>query len=182
VVLASTLVVAAAMLAPLAQGVASATTAATATIGAGTLSVSVPANIAFSDTLSGVDQTVTAVLAIDVKDATGSGAGWDLQATSTQFTTGGNTLPTNSVTIATAPSSPTCDTGATCTLASNGVSYPYVLPAGVTAPPASKFFDAAASTGMGDQTVTPTFSLAVPANTLGGTYNSTWTISVVSGP
>jgi hypothetical protein len=35
---------------------------------------------------------------------------------------------------------------------------------------------------MGDQTVTPTFTLAIPANTLNGSYTSTWTISVAAGP
>jgi hypothetical protein len=35
---------------------------------------------------------------------------------------------------------------------------------------------------MGDQTVTPTWTLAVPSKTYAGTYTSTWTISLVSGP
>jgi hypothetical protein len=30
--------------------------------------------------------------------------------------------------------------------------------------------------------VTPTWRLSVPANTFAGTYTSTWTISLVSGP
>ncbi len=164
----------------LAAGTASATTVATATIGAGTLSVSVPATISFSDTLNGLDQAVPAAFAIDVRDATGSGNGWSLTATSTQFTSGSNTLPTNSVTVTSAAE--TCDSGATCALASNSIPYPYSLPAGSGPPSASKLFDAAASTGMGDQTVTPTFVLAIPASTAQGTYTSTWTISAVSGP
>ncbi len=165
----------------LAAGTASAATVATATIGAGTLSVSVPATIGFSDTLNGLDQTVTATLAVDVRDATGSGNGWSLTATSTQFTSSSNTLATNSVTVATAPGD-ACDSGATCALASNSIPYPYSLPAGSGPPSASKLFDAAASTGMGDQTVTPTLTLAVPASTYAGSYSSTWTISLVSGP
>jgi len=165
----------------LAAGAASATTVATATIGAGTLSVSVPATIGFSASLNGLDQTVTAALALDVRDATGSGNGWSLTATSTQFTSGSNTLATNSVTVASAPGD-ACDSGATCALASDSIPYPYSLPAGSGPPSASKLFDAAASTGMGDQTVTPTFVLAIPASTAQGTYASTWTISAVSGP
>ena len=164
----------------LAAGTASATTVATATIGAGTLSVSVPTTISFSDSLNGLDQTVPAVLAVDVRDATGSGNGWSLTATSTQFASGSNTLPTNSVTVTSAAEA--CDGGATCALASNSIPYPYSLPAGSGPPSASKLFDAAASTGMGDQTVTPTFVLAIPASTAQGIYASTWTISVVSGP
>jgi hypothetical protein len=43
-------------------------------------------------------------------------------------------------------------------------------------------FNASANTGMGNQTVTTTWRLAVPANTFAGTYTSTWTISLASGP
>ncbi|MGO9343003.1 MAG: WxL domain-containing protein [Acidimicrobiales bacterium] len=166
---------------PVASSVASASTAATATISGGTLNIVVPGTIGFSDTLNGLNQTTTAVLAMDVQDATGTGAGWNVTATSTQFTSGSNTLATNSVTVPSAPTD-TCDSGATCTPATNSVAYPYALPAGAGPPTATKLFNAAASTGQGDQTVTPTFSLAVPADTVPAAYTSTWTISVVSGP
>ncbi|HMK96612.1 MAG TPA: hypothetical protein VK425_03635 [Acidimicrobiales bacterium] len=166
----------------LSTGVASASSvAATATIGAGTLSVSVPATVGFSDVLNGLDQTSTASLAIDVKDATGSGAGWNITATSTQFSSASSALATNSVTLLSAPSV-ACDSGATCTVASGNVSYPMTLPAGSGPPTASKLFNAAASTGLGDQTVTPVFTLAIPASTVAGSYTSTWTVTVQSGP
>ena len=69
-----------------------------------------------------------------------------------------------------------------CTLATNSVTYPYVLPAASTAPTATKMYSAAANTGLGNQTVTPTWRLSVPASTFAGAYTSTWTISLVSGP
>jgi len=78
-----------------------------------------------------------------------------------------------------------CDTGSTCTAATvlgSKVSYPYTLPAGATAPTATEMFDANTNTGMGNQTVTPTWALAIPANTYAGTYTSTWTVSLVSAP
>jgi len=50
-----------------------------------------------------------------------------------------------------------CDSGATCTLATNTTSYPYTLPAGTTAPTATKLVDTSANTGLGDQTATPTW-------------------------
>ena len=102
-------------------------------------------------------------------------------ATSTQFTAGSNTLPTNSASIISGPAD-VCDSGATCTLATNSVAYPYYLPAGSGPPTASKIFSAASSSGLADQTVTPTFTLTIPANTVQASYTSTWTISVVSGP
>ena len=174
-------VVAAVVALPLTSSVAAASTAATATITAGTLNIVVPSAISFSATLNGLNQTTTAPLAVDVQDATGSGAGWNISATSTQFVSGSNSLATNSVTVGGAPSD-TCDSGATCTLATNSVAYPYGLPAGSGPPTATKIFNAAASTGLADQTVTPTFTLAVPANVVPAAYTSTWTLSVVSGP
>jgi hypothetical protein len=180
-VLVVALAVVAPVVVPLADTVAGASTNATATISGGTLSVSVPSTISFSDTLNGLDQTATSGLAIDVRDATGSGAGWNLTATSTQFTSGSNTLATNSVMVGGAPTD-ACDSGATCVLATNSIGYPYSLPAGSGPPTASKIYDAASSTGIGDQTVTPTFTLAIPANTVQATYTSTWTVSSISGP
>ena len=56
------------------------------------------------------------------------------------------------------------------------------VPAASSAPPAVKLFNAAANTGMGGFTVTPTVQVAIPANTYAGTYTSTVTVAVVSGP
>jgi hypothetical protein len=75
-----------------------------------------------------------------------------------------------------------CDSGASCTAATNGVSYPYTLPAGATAPTATKIFSAAANTGLGNQTATLVFQLAIPANAFAGNYSSTWTYTLGSGP
>jgi len=155
---------------------------ATATITGGSLAfVSAPPNVSFTDTLNGTNQTVTATQALDVSDGTGSGAGWSLSATSTAFTTGSVSLATSSTTITSAPTR-ACDSGSSCTLATNSVSYPYTLPAAASAPTATKMFNAAANTGEGNQTVTATWSLAIPAATTPGTYTSTWTISLASGP
>jgi hypothetical protein len=150
----------------------------TATIGAGALAfVSAPSSAAFSATLDGTNQTVTTSQAFDVGDATGSGTGWNITATSTTFSTGGGsprTLSTAATTVQGAPSV-ACDSGVTCTTATSDVSYPYTLPAAATAPTATKLFNAAADTGMGNQTVTASFRLSLPANTYAGTYSSTWT-------
>jgi hypothetical protein len=43
-------------------------------------------------------------------------------------------------------------------------------------------FNGAANTGLGNQTITPSWKLSVPASTLTGSYTSTWTLSLVSGP
>jgi len=161
-------------------------TAASATLTAGSLGfVSAPSAVTFPSTpLTGLNQTLTAPQTIDIGDATGSGAGWNITATSTTFTSGANTLPTSSTTIASAPSTPTCDSNSTCLAATAavGVTYPYSLPAATTAPTATKMFSATAGTGLGDQTLSPTWSLAVPSKAVAGAYTSTWTLSLVSGP
>ena len=167
-----------------AVGPAGATTAS-ATLNAGSLGfASTPGNVTFpSATLDGGNKIVTASQALDIADATGSGAGWNISASSTLFKSGSYTLPAGATTVSSAPATPTCDTNVTCTVAgSTTVSYPYSLPAGATAPTATKLFNAPAGTGMGDQTLTPIWTLAIPANAYAGNYTSTWILSLVSGP
>jgi hypothetical protein len=165
----------------------SASVAASLGVAAGTLTATIPSSVSLSSvTLNGSDQSSSGTLAIDVKDATGSGSGWKLQATSTTFKdTGTHTLSTGATTIGSSSVTDACDSGATCSTATTNVTYPYTLPAASTAPTATTFFNATANSGMGNQTVTPTFSVALPATTFapaGGSYTSTWTITYVSGP
>jgi hypothetical protein len=157
-------------------------TTATATLTGGTLGfVAAPSATGFSVSLTGADVTSNSTQTFDVGDATGSGAGWNITATSTTFTAGSRTLPTTAVTVQSVPTV-ACDAGASCTVATNSVSYPYSLPAGGTAPTATKIFSSAANTGLGNQTVTLVFRLSVPANAFAGSYSSTWTYTLVSGP
>jgi len=166
----------------LATGGSADATTATATITGGTLGfVSAPTSTGFSVTLTGKDVVSTSTHTFDVGDATGSGAGWNITATSTAFTAGSRSLAPTSVTVQAVPTV-ACDVGASCTTATNGVSYPYVLPAGATAPTATKIFSSAANTGLGNQTVTLVFQLAIPASAFAGSYSSTWTYTLGSGP
>jgi hypothetical protein len=169
------------MAALLASSMAVSAATATVTVSAGSLAfVSAPGNVTFPVTLNGVDQAPTQTQPIDVGDATGSGTGWNITATSTTFTTGTKNLSTTATTATGATVA--CDTSVTCTTATNTITYPYALPAATSAPVATKLFNGAANTGMGNQTVTPTWKVLVPANTSAGSYTSTWTISLVSGP
>jgi hypothetical protein len=156
-----------------------------AAVAAGTLSwVTAPPNVSFTVTLNGTDRSTTAPQALDVSDQTASSAGWNITATSTTFSTGGgapHTLPASATTVQSAPTT-ACDSASVCTPAVNTITYPYALPAAASPPTATKMFNAAAGTGMLNQTVTATWRLAIPGNTFAGTYTSTWTISLVSGP
>jgi len=160
---------------------------ASETVTGGSLSFinSTPATITFNGiTLSGTaNQTDTQTQLFDVDDARGTGVGWNITATSTTFTDGsGDTLPTTATTIQSAPTA-ACDTSVTCTVATNtGLSFPYTLPAAGTAPTATKMFNADTNTGLAAQSFSPTWQIAIPANSKAGTYTSTWTFSLTTNP
>jgi len=166
-----------------ASSAAAANVTATATVSAGSLTLSTSATPSVSATLNGTDQTPSYTLPMTVADNTGSGSGWNVTITSTTFTTGGGSPHLLSTTASDATGvSATCAGGTTCTDPTNSIGYPLGVPAGATAPAAVKLFDAAANSGMGSFTVTPTVTVAIPANTFAGTYTSTVTVAVVSGP
>jgi hypothetical protein len=156
---------------------------ATATVSAGSLALSTSAAPSVSVTLDGSDKTPTYTLPMTITDSTGSGAGWNVTVTSTRFSTGGGSPHLFSTTASSATGvSSSCAGGATCTNPTNAISYPLTVPAGTTAPTAVKLFNAAADTGMGGFTVTPTVQVSIPANTYAGTYTSIVTVAAVSGP
>ena len=136
----------------------------------------------FSADLNSGDSTQTYAVDATVEDTrTSASAGWQLQVTSTTLTTGTRTMSTSATTV-TGMSTAACDNAGPCTLPTNGVSYPVTVPAAATAPTAIKWANAAVGTGLGRIAWSGTFSVAVPQNAYAGTYTSTLTISVVSGP
>lgn len=154
----------------------------TANITGGSLAMAATDAPTLAATLNGTDQTVTDTFVIDAKDNRGTGAGWKLQITSTQFSTGGATPKTLSTSAATITGATViCDAG-TCTNPTNSITYPLTVPAGATAPAAVSLYNAALDTGMGDFTVTPTFQVAVPANAYAGNYSSTVTLTIATAP
>lgn len=167
--------------------------AGTVTVTGGTLAwgTAPVVNAASGVTLDGTDKTSTYAINLDVNDPTGTGAGWNVTMTSTTFTgpaTGtvpnvGKSLATTASSVAARPTT-TCFTGTTCTVATDGtvVTYAYAVPAGSTAPTATKMYSAAVNTGLGRMTFSPSVSIAIPANTYAGTYTSTVTLALVSAP
>jgi hypothetical protein len=175
----------------------------TLTLSAGTLTETSSGQLGWSGTLNGLDQYLVDTSSGDqsylVNDASGSGAGWHMTVSATQFTTGGGTpaLLNNSGTFSTngstslesSTNSPTaaCSSGATCTLPSNGTTYPVAITTGGGTPTAYTIYDTAASSGLGSITVgigaNPVgWWLFLPANTLHGTYTSTVTLELISAP
>ena len=162
---------------------------ATALADSGTATVSVSAG-ALTETgnfnqargsanLVGFDTGFPYPLGIQVTDATGSGAGWNLQISGTPLSDGVNGHP---ALIQTVPVSATvfagCGAGSTCTppAANNFVTYAQI---GTTP---NKFYSVAPNSGMGVINVQSIVLVNVPGNAFAGTYTSTLTLAVVSGP
>jgi hypothetical protein len=148
---------------------------------AGGLTLVPPSGLSWpSDTLDGKNQTLSTTASLSVDDESGSGAGWNLDLTSTLFAnTAGHTLPAAASTVTAVAAAPAVGS---CEAPSNAIAYPLTVPAAATAPAAVKIFDAAEQTGAGPFTVTPSLTLAIPANAASGSYSSTWTFTVASGP
>jgi hypothetical protein len=136
----------------------------------------------FSVTLTGADQTPTYTVPLTVTNTGGTAnGGWNLTITSTRFATGGGATFATTASAVTGVAVGTCSGGG-CNQPVNAIAYPVSVPAASTAPAAVKFFNAAANSGGGTVTVTPTVSVAVPGNSFAGTYTSTLTISLNTGP
>jgi len=136
----------------------------------------------FSRTLNGRDQTASYTAPVSLEDTRSPASGWKLTITSTQFTTGGGTPRT-------LPASASAVTGvaASCTVTpcvnpTTTVTYPVTVPAGSTPPAAVTFANAQSATGTGTFDLTPTVGVTIPGNAFVGTYTSTLTITLASGP
>ncbi len=147
----------------------------------GSLTLTAPGSTSFTGvTLNGTNQTTTATVTLKPDDETTAHSGWNITETSTTFTDGsGHSLSTTATTTTGASSSAA---GGNCVMPTNSVTYPVALPAGAGPPTAVKVYNAASGTGQGPTNVTLTFQLSIPANAYRGTYTSTWTFAIVSGP
>jgi hypothetical protein len=151
------------------------------TCSSGSLGLTAPGTASFPTvTLDGTDQTASTTVTLKPDDESAGHVGWNVTETSTTFNDGsGHTLPTTA-TVTTAAS--TATTGGNWVMPTNSITYPVTLPAGATAPTPVKAYNAASATGQGPTNVTLTYQLAVPANAHHGTFTSTWTFAIVSGP
>jgi hypothetical protein len=148
---------------------------ATATVsGAAGVSLGLPGNPSVSDTLDGTDQTVTYAPVLSVVDARGSGGGWNMTISATSFSDGsGHSLAPGSISSV----AQACHSGSACTAPTNAIGYPLTVNGS-----AAKFFNATANTGLGKVDVTPSVDVLVPGNAFAGTYTSTVTLAVATGP
>jgi WxL domain surface cell wall-binding len=181
------------------------TVTGTLALTSGTLAMTSPSSLAWGHTITGADQQLADTTAADegysVADATGTAPGWHSTVSATQFTTAGGTpstmgntgtfYTTGSVTSMTATTSPSssCASGSTCTLPTNTTTYPVAITTAATTPSSFTIYDASAATGSGTMNIGGSAAtspvgwwLAVPANTPAGSYTSTITLELISGP
>lgn len=182
----------------------SCTLTGTLSLSGGSLTLTSPGQLRWSTTLNGLNQNVADTNSSDqsfiVDDATGSGDGWNIGIEATQFSTSGgtvHTLATSGVLSANGNTSTynsgtgpdaACYAGSTCSTTSNLVSaYPVAIPTPASPSSFTTIWDEAGSgDGMGQYTVGSSdpmgWWLALPADTYAGTYTSTVTLEINSGP
>ncbi|MGI8862974.1 MAG: WxL domain-containing protein [Solirubrobacteraceae bacterium] len=162
-----------------------ATTSATLTAGALAFSTGPSAGNFPSTALTGAAQTIHASFPTwGVNDATGSGAGWHVTFQASQFSTGGATpvtLPASSLVLTAPAVAP-----ATGNIALLPVlqAAPYTLDGGAAVP----IVHALALTGQGGWTMTQAnllggdLALSLATTAAAGTYTSTLTFTLATGP
>jgi hypothetical protein len=175
----------------------------TATVTAGSLGVAAPATQTWGTTLDGTDKQLVDAAPADtsfsVQDATGSGDGWNVTATATQFTVGASTTVladtgtlvfNGSATSETTGATPgnLCAPATTCTVPTTDVVFPVDFVTGAAVIPVS-IYNAAAATGLGNILIGSSSGGApaawwvnVPASATAGAYVSTITLAINSGP
>lgn len=120
-------------------------------------------------------------------DPTGTGNGWHVTISSTDFTTGGD--PNRTIDISKQYSQfkiQLLDDDVTVvdgnTKPVSHVTAMTAIPKTVEPPSGYRFLSAGLNAGMGTYEFSPTFELDLPADVYAGTYTATVTVTIVSGP
>ena len=151
------------------------------TVSGGSLSIT-PQTINFSGvTLTGIDQTSNGTTsAWTASDPTGLGAGYHVTIASSNLVHSvdtAKTVPVSGFKATLLDTAVAASGGTTSTKPTSSMTTATTLSTS-----AQTILSAAAATGMGSYSFTPTFTLIVPAATFAGTYTATVTLAVVSGP
>jgi hypothetical protein len=160
----------------------------------GPLLVATPSAAAYSLTLDGTDQAQSQPLTLEPADETGTGNGWAVTVSSSPLeTSAGSVVPlTWALGINGSTADPTSTAGLEAWANGSGtyampvpapVSYPVSVP-GLSGGPLvpSLVYGAQVNSGLGSFAVSLELWLSVPANALAGSYTSTVTWTIVSGP
>jgi alpha-tubulin suppressor-like RCC1 family protein len=166
---------------------------------AGFLTLASPSSLTWAVTASGFNQSAVDTVAgnqqLTATDNTGTGAGWHITVSATTFINGSNSLPgTGAIEVTGSTSSltstaPSVTCVGSCTLPTNTTTYPVVINTAASLPPAFTIYDTSAATGLGVMTIGGSSAahpigwwVQVPGSVRAGSYVSTVTITVASGP
>jgi hypothetical protein len=158
------------------------TTTGQLTLTGGAVTVN-PSGFTFSDkpTFTGLlDDSTSGSFTLSVADLTGSNAGWKIQASMTllEIGTTGHKLPAATIAVDSDVTVTTTNGDGSQTPTGNTVTYsPYTFSSAPTL-----FFTAAANSGQGNHTIGVNVQQDIPAYSYAGTYSSTLTVTIVSGP
>ena len=165
----------------------------------GSLTMTDPSSLTWSGISTGVNQSIADGVAADqrlgVTDASGSSAGWHITMSATTVAVGGHTLPNasaldvnGSVTSLTGVA-PSVACVSSCTLPTNTTAYPVAITTAASSPSAFTIYDTSAATGIGAVTIGGSAAahplgwwVSVPGSAYAGSYTSTITLTLVSGP
>jgi WxL domain surface cell wall-binding len=166
---------------------------------AGTLTLASPSSLAWAAQENGVNQSsvdeVPGDQTLTVNDSTGTTSGWNVTVSATTFSSGSHPLPdtgrlefngSTSSLIGTAPSA-TCV--GPCVVPVDTTTYPVAIDTAASSPDAFTIYDASAGTGTGVIALGGASAahpigwwIQVPASAYAGSYTSTLTLTLVSGP
>jgi hypothetical protein len=148
---------------------------------AGGLNLTAPATVTFpAVTITAYDQTVDEAVTFTTDAETATRNGSQLDITSTQLINAASqTLPIGATTVTNATPVIVGHTGVCSVPTNTVVGYPITLP---ISPTSAAFFSAQTSTSEGPSDVTLAFAIDVPGGAYTGTYSSTWTVTMASGP
>jgi WxL domain surface cell wall-binding len=176
----------------------SCTLVGTVALTGGSLTLTSPSVLNWTGTLNGLDQSLVDTSPGDqqftVNDATGMGAGWHVTTSATQFTNGtktfvntGTFVTNGSATSITSTNGPSATCTNTCTVPTDTTTYPVPITTAAVTPTPVTIYDTATGTGMGQMVIgnTPNpvgWWVNVPASASAGSYTSTITMEIISGP
>ena len=164
----------------------------------GLLSLTGPTSLTWTTVDTGLDQAVVDTNSADkqftVTDNTGTGAGWHITVSATSLTRGTTALPGSGAidftgsTAFLGSAAPTATCVGSCTLPTDNTTYPVAIITVPSAPTAYTVYDTATGTGKGTMTIGGSAAHAIgwwvqlPASAYAGSYTSTVTLEIVSGP
>jgi hypothetical protein len=165
----------------------------------GTLTLASPSSLGWAAQENGTDQSsvdqVPADQALTVNDSSGTASGWNVTVSATTFGSGSHTLPDtgrlefNGSISSLTGATPSAACVGSCVLPVDTTTYPVAIDTAASSPDAFTIYDASPGTGTGVVTLGGASAtdpigwwIQVPASAYAGSYTSTLTLTLVSGP